>query len=730
MLKRKQDENQENNETTSFHSPLKSQRNTDKSILSEISNNPISSLEKNLKVDKLENIKDQENLDSDTDSDFFASSNSDADDDDEEENEDDSDSDEDDEESSDETIDFEDTPEFCSSIKSLKSILKNPKSNAESNTKLNSIFESLLATTNPLAILLEHNYKNELASPANDLNILKGNDLLRYNLIKSSCQDRYCFNIATVTLLLFEAKDYDKQRLTAEEEKKIKNTQNNFRKLKIISQWFGPSSKTFEKIRHNDNQLPIQFDAIEHVIAWSKDNKIDYWDFCSINPKETCYIRHVLTFWPIKQEIQIISSISNETAIDMLEDLLNKISTKTTEFTENFTQVLKKLNHLELNPLNMIYYEKLADMLSVIKNPSLIKLFRRRIEHSNFNTSVKIVLRILNRENLDLELFKPHFKKFIKNLIDQFFFDMELQLIFKNVSETMRLEIQSDIFEVVKSYNNNKMSELLINNIIVHSKTDVDYFEQSAYQFIRYEESAFFQLKPATHSNIHYYCYLTQLLVSSNRANLAEKFLKDNVLPILNNITEFRKIKCNILYCIAETLIIFDEDKNEIAKFKDLLLDSSELKFFLKVILANRAKSSFDKFNSSKQIMDLFVFRLNQVDQQLKDLKFDLAIQDASFPGHKEVEDFLKSNQKEFIYYGTGESNGKFSSIIQATSFVSKHIGVKKNYSTKMSINMTEEQISVKIVKTNKYIEKIRSELLIENDSLESFVLSFVKSKF
>ncbi len=74
MLKRKQDENQENNETTSFHSPLKSQRNTDKSILSEISNNPISSLEKNLKVDKLENIKDQENLDSDTDSDFFASS--------------------------------------------------------------------------------------------------------------------------------------------------------------------------------------------------------------------------------------------------------------------------------------------------------------------------------------------------------------------------------------------------------------------------------------------------------------------------------------------------------------------------------------------------------------------------------------------------------------------------------------------------------------------------------
>ena len=151
----------------------------------------------------------------------------------------------------------------------------------------------------------------------------------------------------------------------------------------------------FENVCYNESKLPIQFDAFAYV-------KIDYWNFYSTNPKETRFIRHLLTFWPIKQEIEIISSISNETAIDFLEDLLNKISTKTSEFTQNFIHVLNKLNHLEMNPLNMLYYDKITDMLNVIRNPNLIKLFRKRIGRSIFNIAVKVVLRILKRENLEI----------------------------------------------------------------------------------------------------------------------------------------------------------------------------------------------------------------------------------------------------------------------------------------------------------------------------------------
>ena len=133
----------------------------------------------------------------------------------------------DEDEYADEPIDFEDTPEFNSNLKSLKSILKN----GESNTKLISIFESLLAITNLLAILLQHNYENELTA-TNDLNILKGNDLKRYNLIKSSSQDRYRINVATVTLVIFDSIKRDKQKLTADEENKKKIAKIIFENLK------------------------------------------------------------------------------------------------------------------------------------------------------------------------------------------------------------------------------------------------------------------------------------------------------------------------------------------------------------------------------------------------------------------------------------------------------------------------------------------------------------------
>ena len=55
-----------------------------------------------------------------------------------------------------------------------------------------------------------------------------------------------------------------------------------------------------------------------------------------------------------------------------------------------------------MNPLNMLYYDKITDMLNVIRNPNLIKLFRKRIGHSIFNIAVKVVLRILKRENLEI----------------------------------------------------------------------------------------------------------------------------------------------------------------------------------------------------------------------------------------------------------------------------------------------------------------------------------------
>ena len=334
MLKRKQNENQENAEN-SFHaqdsneSPLKSQRSAayssfvpEKKILGEISGNKSAASHdlystgkksheieanclpdlKNLDVEDHEceldaaTNDDESSVDchdtQETDSSSEASEdelnassldtdNTDESDDDDADN---SDTDQEDEEP------FEETLEFESSLNALEKLLASKTTSSASvstpaTAEVNKILNSLSNMTQPLAILLENDYKNDLQPNSDVPDVLKGNDLQRYNLLKS---DAMRFNIASVTLTLFIDTNNvppKKKILTLNEEEKIVNTANNPLKVKHVTDWHGPSQPTFKNVHSADPmiQMDVAFENIINVGA--TENQIDHWWFEKIFPK-------------------------------------------------------------------------------------------------------------------------------------------------------------------------------------------------------------------------------------------------------------------------------------------------------------------------------------------------------------------------------------------------------------------------------------------------------------
>lgn len=186
------------------------------------------------------------------------------------------------------------------------------------------------------------------------------------------------------------------------------------------------------------------------------------------------------------------------------------------------------------------------------------------------------------------------------------------------------------------------------------------------------------------------------------------------------------------LYHLAETILLFDNQEEQITKFKNLILkslDKSELYTLLDEI-AKENRPNFSKFNNSKPILDLFIHHLKYLDEKIKSHVFNWCMENASIPKHKEVEDFLKSSNIEMVYQGAGETGGCFVSKSAAECFASTYRRDGSDYCVKIAaFKKPNQKAFVKIVKTKSHFEEISGTYKRQNELLKKFVLTFVRTQ-
>ena len=193
---------------------------------------------------------------------------------------------------------------------------------------------------------------------------------------------------------------------------------------------------------------------------------------------------------------------------------------------------------------------------------------------------------------------------------------------------------------------------------------------------------------------------------------MASIFIEKYVLPILN-LNEFLILKNNKLYYkIYETLFMFNR-QNDLVKFKDIVLiafNQDQLTELLKQFIEEK-KTSRLKLNTSKPVQDLFARRLNHFEEKLKQCESSFNwVMKGTIPGHRDVEAFLKSNQQQMIYRGSGMPSGSFSSKAPANRFVMNFSGSKIDYSVRMVVGKNPgEKHHVVISKTMEYVQAVKA---------------------
>jgi len=220
--------------------------------------------------------------------------------------------------------------------------------------------------------------------------------------------------------------------------------------------------------------------------------------------------------------------------------------------------------------------------------------------------------------------------------------------------------------------------------------------------------------------------------------------LKDSVLSILDNQTEFEKLKIKVqnkFYCgwfnfsskinvdyfdlfqmFLETMMLFRPHliEEHLAKFSSLLIgilnEPDELNNFLE-----RIKMNVKEFKKSPSVVKLFESRLKWLEAHTPPI-FTWYMP-GPVPGHPEVECFLMNRDLQKMIY----TNGKFQAIWQARQFIKKHNGLRNGYSLSMYFTGKPPSVAIHIIKTTDYyanylkdFHKYRTEIVSIKDLLKN----------
>ena len=197
---------------------------------------------------------------------------------------------------------------------------------------------------------------------------------------------------------------------------------------------------------------------------------------------------------------------------------------------------------------------------------------------------------------------------------------------------------------------------------------------------------------------------------------MASNILENYVLPILNSTSELNNMRCgsnNIksIYKICRTLIMFKREK-EMVKFKDNVLVSltqDQLTSLLNEFI-NEKNSSNINLSKSAPIAELFTNRIRLLEQKLNDPNISWVMNGSTIRGHSEVEAFLRSEQRQLIYRGSGMPSGAFQQKTTADNFVKNFSGFKSGYSVDMTVvKNPREKPFVLINKTSAYFDSIKA---------------------
>lgn len=196
---------------------------------------------------------------------------------------------------------------------------------------------------------------------------------------------------------------------------------------------------------------------------------------------------------------------------------------------------------------------------------------------------------------------------------------------------------------------------------------------------------------------------------------MASICLEKFVLPILDSLTELSKFRSETnssksIYKMCETLVMFDRE-NDLTKFNDLVLVklSQDQVSSLLAELLNGKMSGCSKLNKSKPITELFTNRLRILENKLNDNQVSW-VMSGSIRGHPQVEAFLRSEQRQMIYRGSGMPSGSFQQRTTADNFVRNFSGLKTGYSVEMTVVKEQREKPYVIVnKTTAYADSVRA---------------------
>lgn len=411
--------------------------------------------------------------------------------------------------------------------------------NDEASDQMSKIIKNMSNMTKPIAILLDHKYTNESLSKMG-AKALKGLDNDRYNLLheaslKQNTDEQLCVYITNVKLVLDEWNTRDdyyknsevekrirklmkqKEELTTNEADTLKNEDGEeVQKDQLITDWYGPNGEPFleKRSQFSDFVVPIEFfSRLIDPNTELENDKVDKWSFSDVGVQYTGnegstiitkYNRYMLTFWPKKKEFQMIANISNKKALDILYDSLNKIATKRPIFQENMKQFLNRMNDsFSRRTFSDSCYDKIVEMLLVIDDINLTKLFILKLKGTSGTDLIEIGHKLWSQHNFDIEMFKSNLEDFVEN-------KMNSSYILTNG------EIGTKLLEMIQALKDINIIYKYISRVLYKFGENVPLLKKtmSLYESLGQEsfDDLFKLFEIVTDSNLTSYCTLTQVI--------------------------------------------------------------------------------------------------------------------------------------------------------------------------------------------------------------------------
>ena len=211
---------------------------------------------------------------------------------------------------------------------------------------------------------------------------------------------------------------------------------------------------------------------------------------------------------------------------------------------------------------------------------------------------------------------------------------------------------------------------------------------------------------------------------------MASIYFEKYVLPILDSTVELNVLLRSGSYTefsqIFETLFLMKRDK-ELEKLKNFVIGSfseDQMSSFLDE-LKTKKFIEFGNDNECKPIKEFFMQRLSLLLYKVNDQSVSWAM-DLTVQGHPEVEIFLRSEEQQMVYRGSGMPSGYFQKKANADNFVTRFSNLESSIEMTVVRNPRENPF-VLITKRFRQAASIPAWRMSQYHSEIKYLRSFMK---